>query len=283
VKTVVVQAWAGDRPRFIDSCLGTVRDWAALQGFDYRFETDALLADVPESYRRRVSNLVLPMAVFGRLLLLRQVLRSGCDRVIWCDADVVIFDPADLHMRGTGDYALTYEVWTETDPAGRVRHAPNITGCFMMFERENPFLDFALHALAQRAERTPITEPRASFTYMLTELGEVVPLRTVREVGMVSPLLMGEIARATPRHLAGYMETVGVPLCGVNLCTAFHNLVYEGVHMTDAIYERVIERCLTTGGEVFNRHLPPRVRGSTIPAAAPLRGVAPSGRGSGGR
>jgi hypothetical protein len=70
VNKVVVQAWAGDRPRIIDICLNTVRGWAALQGFDYRFETDALLTDVPESYRRQVSGLIMPMTNFGRLLLL---------------------------------------------------------------------------------------------------------------------------------------------------------------------------------------------------------------------
>lgn len=253
--TAVVQAWAGDRPRFVDRCLETVRGWAALQGFDYRFETDALLAEVPESYRQRVSGLVLPMTVFGRLLLVKRVLESGYDRAVWCDADVVIFDPADLKLHGTRDYALTREIWTETDRSGAVRHVVNVTGCFMVFERENSFLAFALHALAQRAERTPITEPRANLTQMLSELDEVAPLHTVREIGMMSPLLMGEIVRGTERHLAGYMEAVGVELCGINLSTAFHNLVHEGVHMTDEVYEHVIERSLTTGGEVFNRHL----------------------------
>lgn len=251
----MVQAWAGDRPRFIDRCLETARAWADLQGFDYRFVTDALLADVPDSYRRAVSGLVMPMTNFGRLLLLRRALESGYDRAVWCDADVVIFDPAALDLRGIADYALTREVWSDVDKAGEVRHEVKVAGCLMVFDRANSFLDFALHALAQAAKRTAITEPRGSFTRMLTQLNEVVPLHTVSDVGMLSPLLLDDIARGAARYLPGYMQTVGAPLRGVNLSAAFLDVAYKGLRMREAVYDQVIRGCLATGGEVFNRYV----------------------------
>jgi len=268
MKTIVVQAWTGDRPSFIDRCLETVSAWAECQGFDYGFETDALLREVPDSYRRHVSGLTMPMTNFGRLLLLRDRLRTGYDRAIWCDADVVIFDRERLHLRDVRDYALTREVWTGIDATGAVRHSVNVTGCLMVFERANSFLDFALHALARRAERTLITEPRGSFTRMLTDLDDIVPLQTVTEVGMLSPLLLDEIVRGAPTHLSGYMKTVGSRLCGVNLSAAFHNLEHEGVLVTDAVYAAVIDRCLATRGAIFNRYVS---GGSKVEVAEPHR------------
>jgi hypothetical protein len=255
MRTLVIQAWTGDRPRFIDRCLETARAWSDLHGFEYRFETDALLADVPDSYRRAVSGLVMPMTNYGRLLLLRRALQSGYDRAVWCDADVVIFDPAALHLHDVHDYALTREVWTDIDKAGTVRHDVNVAGCLMVFERTSPVLDFVLHALAQRAEQSPITEPRGSFTRMLTDLNKVVPLRTVRHVGMLSPLLLRELVRGTTRHVPGHMQTVGAPLCGVNLSAAFLDVVHRGLHTTESVYEDVIRRSLAGHGEVFNRHV----------------------------
>jgi hypothetical protein len=129
----------------------------------------------------------------------------------------------------------------------------------MVFERENSFLEFALHALATRATRTPITEPRGSFTRMLTQLNDVTPLHTVPHIGMLSPLLLDEIACGRARHLPAYMAAVGAPLCGVNLSAAFLDVPHKGVLTTKAVYEKVIDRCLENGGELLNRYVTSKV------------------------
>ena len=79
-------------PGWIQQCLRIVPIWARAQGYEYRFFDEALFDRLPAWFRKRVSHRILPMSDLARLLLARELLDEGFDRVVWVDADVLIFD-----------------------------------------------------------------------------------------------------------------------------------------------------------------------------------------------
>ena len=61
-------------PAWINSCLRSVRAWASLCGFDYRFFGDEIFERVPAWYRERANGRLPVMTDLGRLILVRDEL-----------------------------------------------------------------------------------------------------------------------------------------------------------------------------------------------------------------
>ena len=141
-------------PGWIDRCLESVRQWAKARGYRYEFVDDRIFELVPGWYRRKAGEHVTILTDLARLELARRYLAEGLDRVIWIDADVLVFDPEAFDIAPDRHYAFCREVWV-TGEEGRLKQRNHVNNAVAMFARDNAFLDFYIHAcqaIVQRAD-----------------------------------------------------------------------------------------------------------------------------------
>lgn len=286
--TLVFQSYRRENvPAWITACSRTVEDWARTAGYDYEFVDDRLFDYVPLWLRERVRQAKLPMSDYARVALSNEILGRGYQRSIWVDIDVVIFDPAGFQAHnGAREFALTAEVWFDLADTARLpqplpraltleedrrllRHllqAPadtashfkpacfeNVANAVMIQSAGTYFADLYLRAVEAYARnvRGPIS-PVTIGTRLLTTLQTLHFFPLVQDVAMLSPLLMAALVTDDSAVLGEYRRRVGGPLSAANLCSSFSGQVRRGVEMNEGLYEKVLERLLSTRGDCLN-------------------------------
>ena len=78
-------------PAWRRRCIRSVERWAAGKGCTHRFIGDELFDPIPPAAREGCKGARLPLADIGRLMWLERLLAVGWRRVIWLDADILIF------------------------------------------------------------------------------------------------------------------------------------------------------------------------------------------------
>ena len=143
MKTVVYQSYRTDNiPAWIASCMGSVKAWADIKGADYRFYDDEMFERVPNWYREKTKDRLVVATDLGRLILAKELLAEGYDKVIWCDADMLIFAPDQFEVPIEDEYAFGREIWIQHDAKGRLKAYRKIHNAFFVFTQNNSFLDF---------------------------------------------------------------------------------------------------------------------------------------------
>ncbi|WOJ92528.1 hypothetical protein R0135_12125 [Congregibacter variabilis] len=221
------------------SCCASVSSWASQQGFDYLLDGDALFDRIPVTLRARFAAQVVVLSDLARLYWMREVLESGYDRAIWCDADVLIFEqftPAD-----SGD-RFGRECWIQQD-GGKLRRYRKIHNAWMQFSAGSPTLAFYLDRARLLLERTesPVV-PQFIGPKLLTAWHNIAAFSVEERVGMLSPLVMAELLDGGDRALqmlrAGHAE----PLCALNLSASYENREVDGVMHDGHDYQQLVEQ-----------------------------------------
>jgi hypothetical protein len=254
--TVVYQSYRiTDVPAWIARSMETVRLWAEGNGFAYERSDDAFFAPVPSWYRDKVGGEAVRMSDLARLLAARRLL-STYDRVVWVDADVVVFDPARFVVDAPLGYALCREAWIALAPDGRVAHAPRVNNAVAVFRRGSPFLEFYVHACEEivRGFDGPVGK-LAVGTAFLTRLGQAMPLPLLGSVALASPLVLRDLARGDGPMAALFMSRFGGPAGAANLCASLRGQELDGVMVDDGLLSAALDRLVESRGEVLNRHV----------------------------
>jgi hypothetical protein len=255
VKTIVYQSYRTvNVPAWIGRCMPTVRDWAAAQGFDYRFIDDRLFEYAPPWYRRKVGDDVLLVSDLARLEVAKELLAQGFDRTVWVDADVVVFAPEQFTIDITEEYAFCREVWVAPGPDGKLGCSVRVNNAVSVYLRANHFLDFYIHACQWLVRHKPRLGRWDAGTRFLTVLHDLMPFRLLNSVGLLSPVMMADIARGAGPSLPAFMACFGAPLGAANLCASVQGAHCHGVAMGQGLYETVIDKLLRTRGEVINQY-----------------------------
>ena len=243
--TVVLQSHRSSSPGgWLGECCASVRRWAAARAWDYRFCDDALFERLPPALYDKLAAQPVVAADLARLYWLRDVLREGFERAIWCDADLLVF--ADFAPMDT-DHAFGREHWLQRQGTG-MRHYRKIHNAWMLFRADSAVLPFYL----DRAEtlltrvRMPVV-PQFVGPKLLTALHNVVGFDVEERVGMLSPLalngLVGGDRAALERTLAGHKARP----CAFNLCASYGGQIVDGVTLSDGLYESAIATLLRDG------------------------------------
>ena len=77
----------------------------------------------------------------------------------------------------------------------------------------------------------------------------------IDNVGLFSPPVTNDIAAGGGAMVDAYMKAFGRPLRAGNLCASFHNKKFNGVFMTESVYDRAIDNLLETEGNALNDRL----------------------------
>ncbi|HEY1695320.1 MAG TPA: hypothetical protein VGG39_24295 [Polyangiaceae bacterium] len=289
MKTVVFQSCRIENvPSWLSACQESVRRWTESQGHDYRFLDDRFFECVPEWLRHKVRNGKLPMSDYARLHHARAFLEGGYERAIWLDSDVVVFDPeAFSRNNGKRSFAVTREVWLEMVDSSLLAAASSprsltleedrrlqrlalqggasgtgelrphcfhqVANAVLFFDTGCALLPFYLSAIESYARdaRGPI-QPIVFGPRFLTTLHQVARFPLVRDVGMLSPLVLDDLYAGTVEHARFYMKEFAEPMSAANVCASFAGSVARGVEMTDERYERAIRRLLDSRGACLN-------------------------------
>ena len=254
MKTIVFQSYrTEDVPGWIYRCLDTVRSWAVGRGFDYEFVDDRLFDYVPEWFRSKVDENKFIMSDLARLELAREFLAGKYQRAIWVDADILVFDPEQFEIEVTEEYAFCREVWIERRPGKKHAAKIKVNNAVSLFLADNSMLDFYIYAC-----KTIVANHCQNFdnilvgTRFLTNLYRAIKFPLIHNVGLFSPAVMNDIAGGGGPMVEAYMRAFGRPLGAGNLCGSFRGKEFNGVLMSDSIYDQAVEKLLKTRGTILN-------------------------------
>lgn len=182
----------------LDHCLASVRQWAEVQKYDYRFIGDEIFERVPQWYLEKVGE-KLPVATdYARLELIQEALtREKYTRAIWFDADILIFDQS-LMLEWTGSCAFGQEVWIQRHTADRTRLKAkrNVHNAVTAFNRDSatlPFLRETVMSIIRRIEPEFIS-PQVVGPKLLNALHSIAGFSLLPQVGAFSPEVLQDLA-----------------------------------------------------------------------------------------
>lgn len=242
--TLVIQSHREPLPfAWLRLCLDSVASWAQDNRFNIRFLGDEIFDLVEPELVEKIGAQTVIASDLARLKILQQGLAEDYDRVVWCDADFLIFDP-EKFLLPEADFALGREVWVQLDRTGKLRANKKVHNAFLMFNRGNHFLDFycatAEHLLRLNRDRM---SPQFIGPKLLTALHNVAQCPVMEVAGMLSPLVMRDLIAGEGAALRLFQEKSPAGLAGVNLSSSLTRR--EG--FSEAEMENLIRHLLTRG------------------------------------
>jgi hypothetical protein len=232
----------------------TVKDWAAIRGFEYNFIDDHFLEYVPRWYNDKVKGQVQLVSDLARLYFSKHFLASGYDRTIWIDADVLIFNPQNFVIDTIEECAFCREVWMTQLVKPFLWFRYKVNNAVAIFLKNNAFLDFYIETCQSviKSKKGKIP-PSEVGTRLLTRLYEEFHFSLIRNVGLLSPLVLDAIVTGTRPILRKYVERFDSPMHAANLTLSYRDVNFQGVVMDDKSFNEIVESLLRKKGEVLNR------------------------------
>lgn len=204
-------------PGWVHRCVGSVAAWAGARGYGHEVLGDELLDAVPGWVHDAAGDEVLPVTDVGRLLVLRDRLATGHDRVVWLDADVVVFDGDAIDVEVDADLAVGHEVWVTGGPEGSLRAVELV--CNAVVSARPGGVDDLLERTLDAARSGPLAT-RALGPDLLTVQHRRQPFATVPGVAMCSPRVVADLAFGGGPALELQLATEPWPIGAANLCAS---------------------------------------------------------------
>ena len=237
--TLVIQSHRQPLPfAWLSSCIDSVKHWAQLNDFDYKFLGDELFDSISPALLEKTKTQRVIATDLARLKILQKFLAQGIDTVIWCDADFLIFAP-DKFQLPNERYAIGREVWIQPskESASKLNAHIKVHNAFMMFRQDNAFLDFytdsAERLLTLNKGSMP---PQFVGPKLLTAIHNVVQCPVLESAGMLSPLVMHDIANNNGCALELFRQKSPHTIFAANLCNS--------LHASGEVSTTVIEKCI---------------------------------------
>ena len=222
-KVLVIQSHTSPLPHsWLHSCMETVKHWARLQGFEYRFVGDELFAGVDPELRKKTTEQIVVTSDLARLLAIQSALGKGYDCVVWCDADFLIFEPEKLQL-GDDTYAFGREVWIQLAGSSktRLKAYKKLHNAFMFFRKDNPFLSFYIDSIQNMLFRhSGKFAPQFAGPKFLSAINNISSQPVMENAGMYCPLVIRDLIHGSGPALTLFQQKSPAPLAGANLCAS---------------------------------------------------------------
>lgn len=251
-KVAVLQSFRTvDVPSWITRCMDSVRQWALSQGWDYLVLDDRFLDLPPGWVRERCGRNLYAVTDVARLMWSQDVLSGDYERVVWVDADVVVFDPGGLarHVDAVHEHGFARELFLRvtgkcTDPQWGINNA------LMVFDRHAPVLADYLRICLERLEGYRDGEvPRTAMgPTLLQQLDAAGRLHRIEGVGLFTPAMLEPFAAGRDALMRLYLSHCVVPPAAANLCHFMRNATTASRRPAfDRMYAAAIERLMHQG------------------------------------
>jgi hypothetical protein len=206
--TIVIQTFRSHTiPAWIQRCLESVQKWAALHEHDYWLAGDEFYDLCGPEYLARGNKNPQAITNLARLVATRQRLDAGYECVIWMDADVFVFDPANLvfdfpaESLSTG-YAFGREVWLFRDSSRVIRvKSPSPHNAATFFTQGAVDLDMLITLIRHIDATRKIVSNYQVGVRLLHALQYSLMFPTFSHVGMFSPVLLRALAERDEKVL----------------------------------------------------------------------------------
>lgn len=268
--TLVIQSHRDPLPYdWLAPCVASVQNWAKQQSYDYQFIDDALFGILPQWVLEKTQAQKVIATDLARLKCLQQFLAAGYQRVVWLDADFLIFAPDNFQLPEPSQlaekYALGREVWVQPKPAEhkveqktgqepaknkapKFKAYKKVHNAFLLFDAQfgqrNSFLDFyTSHAERLLKKVNGPIPPQFIGPKLLTALHNVVQCPVQESAGMLSPWVINDILAGGGPALTLFRDKSPQPLAGVNLCSSLS----ASEVLPEHALEKVIAKLLSQG------------------------------------
>jgi len=220
--TAVLQSFRTHQvPSWINTALASVRSWTQTRGYDYIFTDDTFFDYAPRWVQGRCATQFFPITDIARLYYLKAYLAKGYERVVWVDADVLVFEDQLFDIDVSSDYAFCREVMMGGESTGRLTISPpSLNNAVMFFRQGCPMLDFYRFAAEEILRRTaPEKIERTTVgPKFLRALAKSMPIARLNCVGLFTPLLMADLSRKSTELWSIYQSSFRYPMGAANLC-----------------------------------------------------------------
>ncbi len=239
-KTLVLQSHQQPLPtQWLQKCIDSVCSWAVNNNYDYKFIDDELFDYLSTDILNKTKRQTVIAADLARLLALKKYLKDGYEVVIWCDADFLIFLP-EIFIIPDESYAIGREVWIQktNDNANKLTAYIKVHNAFMMFRKNNSFLEFYIDT-AERLilKNTGNMPPQYIGPKLLTAIHNIAQCPVLESAGMLSPLVIKDIASGGGLALDYFNFKSRQPIAAANLCAS----LYEN----NEVSENEINKCIS--------------------------------------
>lgn len=249
--TAVIQTYrTQDQPFWVAECLASAKAWAESNAWDYLFCDDEVFELVPRALREKYA-LQLPLLIdIARLIWARDLLRKNptLERVVWLDADVFVFDPEAIYLDNTIDFAVGRQIWVQPTEGRALKIYKQVHNAILVFQKSTPTLDFLLQTVLNLAERHdgPAT-PQLLGPKLLTALHNIVGFSVIDTVGMVSPIVLADLAAGEGPALKCLTSASPQSIGAVNLCASYRGQSINGIVCDDTLFEAAIRKLAASG------------------------------------
>lgn len=241
--TLVYQSYRTTNvPEWIKQCLQSVKNWTASKEYEYRFVDDELFEYAPQWYRQKVRHNVQLVSDLSRLVLARGFLEEGYERVIWIDADVLIFDSEKFILDTSGGASFCREVWIDEDLQGNMIHQEKINNSVSVFYQQNAMLDFYIDACKRIVSSSAKASPVLVGTSFLSALHKIYPFDLITSVGILSPALVYGLLKEQRTFLDFYLKRHGSEIFAANLCGSMVGNGFRNLEIRESTMEKVVEK-----------------------------------------
>ena len=213
-----------------------------MSGFEYEIVGDEIADLLPDTYRKNSFGRWPMLIDLARLLAVRDRLNAGVDRVIWLDADTMIFAPLRFQPPINGDHAVGREVWVEPNRKGGWRAHRHVHNAALLFGRGAPALDFLIFATMRVVERLEgPASPQIAGPKLLSALHNLVAFRVWESAGMLSPFVLTDLATGDGPALRAQTRRLEEPIAAANLCHSLWESEIEGLKLDEMVLSSAIE------------------------------------------
>lgn len=221
MNTLVLQSHTHPLPhKWIETCINSVKNWASSNGFDYLFLGDELFDYVDKDILNKTSVQAVIASDLARIIALQHYLTTDFECVIWCDADFLIFAPSKF-LLPQEPYLLGREVWIQKNHKSQLVAYKKVHNAFMLFRRGNVFLDFYIDSAKRLLKRnTGNMPPQFIGPKLLTAIHNVVQCPVLETAGMLSPLVINNIANTDGPALQLFKQHSRQAIAAANLCSS---------------------------------------------------------------
>jgi len=233
-----------------------VSNWSAYKNFDYRFVDDQIFDLVPIAYRNKTKGRLPVLSDLARLIMARDLIFEGYEKVIWIDADVLIFDQDHFDIINEEDFCFCREIWIQHSANGGVKVFRNVHNAVCFFVKGNSFLEFYIDACLQVVEGIENNKAMVNQLVgpkLLTSLHNMIGYPLIENVGMFSPLVLQDIeSQMGGTALDLLIHELPAPMQAANLCSSLVGGVVDGIDLNHTKMERIVDLLLKTKGGKLN-------------------------------